>query len=64
MPQTCFIEILRIAARQKLMAKEPVIPFCIIEKMELSVFCKSIKVEYVTMRSDYMILEAKEAWDT
>jgi hypothetical protein len=57
-PQTCFIEIFNIAAKKKLIANEPVIPYEIIENAELNVFCKTVKI---ICSKSYMILAAEEA---
>jgi hypothetical protein len=46
-PQTCFIEIFNKAARKKLIANEPVIPYETIEKAELNVFCRTIELKTI-----------------
>jgi hypothetical protein len=52
-PQTCFIEIFNIAAKKKLIANEPVIPYEIIENAELNVFCKTEKNYMLEILHDF-----------
>jgi hypothetical protein len=59
-PQTCFIDILRTAARAKLITKDPVMPFWIKENAVVMPVVNSInKTLYI--KDYYLFQEAREA---